>query len=129
MINFLDKVKGDLGLSREHLNILRCFLDPSNMIKREEASKPNGEALENSTRERKKRRKPSNNELKSDPIWEFFNPDNPNFDPIEIDLRNALANVIAVVFGLPNRSTHLWYHMLTPGDLESSYLTGCMVCL
>ena len=99
------------------------------MIKREEAPKPYGETLENSTRERKKRRKPSNNELKSDPIWEFFNPDNLNFDPIEIDLRNALANVIAVVFGLPNCSTHLWYHMLIPGDLESSYLTGCMVCL
>ena len=133
LIQFFDEVKEDLGLSEEHLNILNCFLNPTMMIKTVEAPNPlnsNAESLENITREEKqKSKKASSNEVKCDPIWEFFNPDNPNFDPSEIDLRNALANVIAVVFGLPNRSTHLWYHMLTPGDLESSYLTGCMVCL
>lgn len=101
------------------------------MIKREEAPSPlnsNGETLENTTREKKKPKKPFSNKVKSDPIWEFFNPDNPNFDPSEIDLRHGLANIIAVVFGLPSHSTHLWYHMFAPGDLESSYLTGCMVC-
>ena len=100
------------------------------MIKREEAPSPlnpNGETLENTTREKKKPKKPFSNKVKSDPIWEFFNPDNPNFDPSEIDLRHGLANIIAVVFGLPSHSTHLWYHMFAPGDLESSYLTGCMV--
>lgn len=48
-------------------------------------------------------------------------------DPSDVDLRHALANMIAVVFGLPSRSTHLWYHMFNPGDLENSYLTGFMV--
>ena len=102
------------------------------MVKRVEASNPlspNAETLENSAKEGKKKlKKPSSNEVESDPIWEFFNPDNANFDPSQIDLRHALANIIAVVFGLPSRSTHLWYHMFAPDDLESSYLTGCMVC-
>ena len=50
-----------------------------------------------------------------------------NLDSSDVDLRHALANMIAVVFGLPSRSTHLWYHMFSPGDLENSYLTGFMV--
>ena len=101
------------------------------MIERVEASNPlnpDTETLENTTKEGKKKpKKPSNNEVENDPIWEFFNPDNAKFDPSEIDLRHAVANVIAVVFGLPSRSTHLWYHMFAPGDLKSSFLTGCMV--
>ena len=48
-------------------------------------------------------------------------------DPFDTDLRHALANMIAVVFGLPDQSTHLWYHMFSPGELENSYLTGFMV--
>ena len=48
-------------------------------------------------------------------------------DPSDVDLRHALANMIAVVFGLPDHSTHLWYHMFSPRDLENSYLTGFMV--
>ena len=48
-------------------------------------------------------------------------------DPSDVDLRHALANMIAVVFGLSDHSTHLWYHMFSPGDLENSYLTGFMV--
>ena len=36
--------------------------------------------------------------------------------------------MIAVVFGIPDKSTHLWYHMFSPGDLENSYMTGFMVC-
>ena len=35
--------------------------------------------------------------------------------------------MIAVVFGIPDKSTHLWYHMFSPGDLENSYMTGFMV--
>ena len=35
--------------------------------------------------------------------------------------------MIAVVFCLPRGSTHLWYHMFSPKDLENSYLTGFMV--
>ena len=37
--------------------------------------------------------------------------------------------MIAVVFGVPDKSTHLWYHMFSPKDLENSYMTGFMVCL
>ena len=62
----------------------------------------------------------------TNPIWEFFNPDNK--DQSDIALRHALANMTAVVFSLPSRSTHLWYHMFAPGDLRNSYLTGFMVC-
>lgn len=36
--------------------------------------------------------------------------------------------MIAVVFVLPAQSTHLWYHMFAPKDLENSHLTGFMVC-
>ena len=35
--------------------------------------------------------------------------------------------MIAVVFGLPAQTTHLWYHMFAPKDIENSYLTGFMV--
>ena len=48
-------------------------------------------------------------------------------DPSDVDLRHALSNMIAVVFGLPDHSNHLWYHMFRPGELENSYLTGFMV--
>ena len=132
LIQFFEEVKEDLGLSEKHLNILNCFLNPTKMIKRVEApnpQSPNAEALENiNGEEKKKSKKVSSNKVESDPIWEFFNPGNPNFDPTEMDLRHALANIVAVVFALPSRSTHLWYHMLNPSDLENSYLTGCMVC-
>ena len=49
-------------------------------------------------------------------------------DPADIELRHALANMIAVVFGIPGKSTHLWYHMFAPEALENSYMTGFMVC-
>jgi len=48
-------------------------------------------------------------------------------DPSDTDLRHALANMIAVVFALPSRSNHIWYHMFSPGSLESTHLTGFMV--
>ena len=48
-------------------------------------------------------------------------------DPSDIDLRHALANMIAVVFALPSHSNHIWYHMFCPGELEDSYMTGFMV--
>lgn len=56
-----------------------------------------------------------------------YNGKLPFLDSSDIDLRHALANMIAVVFGLPNHGTHLWYHMFNPGDLENSYITGFMV--
>jgi len=50
-------------------------------------------------------------------------------DPSDTDLRHVLPNMIAVVFALPSRSNHIWYHMFCPGDLEDSYITGFMVML
>lgn len=96
------------------------------MVKEEQSSNPqnlNAETSKN-TKEGKLKSKQS-----SDLIWELFDTGNTELDSSDIDLRHALANMIAVVFSLPDRSTHLWYHMFAPGDLKNSYLTGCMVCL
>ena len=50
-------------------------------------------------------------------------------DSCDTELCHALANLIAVAFGLPRQSTHLWYHMFAPRDLENSHVTGFMVCV
>ena len=125
LIQFFEKEKRALGLSKEHLNILSCFLDLSNMVREEQSSIPqnlNAETLESIKAEKPKSKQ------SSDLIWEFFDTKNAKLDSSDIDLRHALANMIAVVFSLPSRSTHLWYHMFAPGDLKNSYLTGFMVC-
>ena len=132
MFEFFKAEKGNLGLSKEHLNILSCFLNPSKMVKQEEAPNPQhvtAELLEYTKEGEIRSKQPSKNLVKRDLLWELFDPDNGNLDPSDIDLRHALANMIAVMFSLPSRSTHLWYHMFIPGDLKNSYLTGFMVCL
>ena len=48
-------------------------------------------------------------------------------DQSDIDLRHALANLVGVVLGCPSRSTHLWYHVFSPEELQGTYLTGFMV--
>jgi len=48
---------------------------------------------------------------------------------IDTDLRHALANLIAVVFGLHDGDTHIWYHMFCPDQLQNTYLTGFMVSI
>jgi len=50
-------------------------------------------------------------------------------DPSDTDLCHALANMIGVVFALPNRSNHIWYHMFCPRELENTHLTGFMVII
>ena len=68
---------GDLGLSKERLHILNCFLDPKNMKKVEEAANPlnpNAEVLEYTKDGKIKPKQPPSNVPKTDPIWEFFNP-------------------------------------------------------
>ena len=80
MIDFLNEAQEDLGLSKEHLCILSCFLDPErNMIKGEEAPNPsnfNAEVLEYTKEGNIVPKQPPSNVPKSDPIWEFFvNPD------------------------------------------------------
>ena len=42
-------------------------------------------------------------------------------------LRHAMANVIAVVFALPEKSNHLWYHVFEPYKLRNTYPPGYMV--
>ena len=50
-------------------------------------------------------------------------------DPSDIQLRHALANLIAVTFSLPLRSTHLWYFLFDQSKLEDTYLPGFRVSL
>lgn len=147
-MKFFKELQEDLGLSEECLCILNCFLDPENMIKMKEVPNPlnpNTEVLEYTKDGKIIPKQPPSNIPKSDPIWELFNPTNDSegmdiismlrscsdysitLDPSDVDLRHALANMTAVVFGLPNCSNHLWYHMFSPGDLENSCLTGFMV--
>ena len=69
-------MEGNLGLSEERLHILKCFLDPENMIKMEEVPNPlnpNAEVLEYS-KDGIRPKQPPSNAPKTDPIWEFFNP-------------------------------------------------------
>ena len=136
-----------MDFTNGRLNILNCFLDPKNMIKMEEAPNPlnpNVEVLEYTKDGKIRPKQPPSNIPKRDPIWELFNPRHARegtlissplvmvimliiLDSSDVDLRHALANMIAVVFGLPSYSTHLWYHMFNPKDLENSFLTGFMV--
>ena len=56
--------------------MLRCFLDPTKMIKEEEIANPlnpNTEMLEVTREGQVKRRKPPSNAPKKDAVWEFFN--------------------------------------------------------
>ena len=52
-----------------------------------------------------------------------------NADPSDIQLRHAVANLIAVTFSLPPRSTHLWYFLFDQSELEDTYLPGFRVSL
>ena len=47
-------------------------------------------------------------------------------DQSDVDLRYALANMIAVVLGCRPQSNHLWYHLFDQQSLWGSYLTGFM---
>ena len=67
----------DLKLSNEHVNLLKCFLNPTNMTKEEEIPNPlNPDAvIYEETRTGEVRRiAPSGNVDKHDAIWEFFHP-------------------------------------------------------
>lgn len=50
-------------------------------------------------------------------------------DNTDSQLRHSIANLIAVVLGLPPKSNHLWYHMFEPKELQNTYMTGFMVKL
>ena len=70
-------MEGNLGLSEERLRILKCFLDPENMIKMKEVPNPlnpNAEILEYTEDGKIRPKQPPSDAPKTDPIWEFFNP-------------------------------------------------------
>ena len=78
MIRYFNQAKEDLGLSEEHLSILNCFLDPTNMIREEETPNPlnfTDEVLEYTAEGKIVPKQPAVNVPKRDPIWEFFNLD------------------------------------------------------
>ena len=50
-------------------------------------------------------------------------------DRSDIQLKHSLANLIAVTFSLPPRSTHLWYFLFDQSELEDTYLPGFRVSL
>lgn len=84
MVDFLNEAQEDLGLSKEHLGILSCFLDPKkHMIKDEEAPNPsnfNAEVLEYTKDGKIVPKQLPSNVPRRDPIWEFFvNPDEGSY--------------------------------------------------
>lgn len=42
-------------------------------------------------------------------------------------LRHTIANVIALALVLPEKSSHVWYHIFAPEKLQGTYITGYMV--
>ncbi len=51
----------------------------------------------------------------------------PVSDPVSVNIRRAMANVIAVVLATPHQSTHLWYHMFKPEELCGTHMTAFLM--
>jgi len=71
LINFFDEIQEDLRLSKEHLKILNCFLDPTYMIKEEETPiplDPNANVFDEANNGSIIQNQPSSDEPKRDPI-------------------------------------------------------------
>ena len=75
MISLLEAVKDDLQLTKEHIDVLNCFLDPNKMLKKEETPNPlNSDAkIYDFTRSGRLSRIVPTGGDKRDAIWEFFN--------------------------------------------------------
>ena len=79
LITLFEEFKGSLKFTDELLCVLRCFLDPTNMIKEEEVPEPlnpKAEVLEFSLGGQVRNRKHQSNAEKVDEIWNFFNAKN-----------------------------------------------------
>ena len=50
-----------------------------------------------------------------------------SIDQSDVQLRHAMANMVAIVVASPPRSNHLWYHMFAADGLPFSYMTGFLV--
>ena len=48
-------------------------------------------------------------------------------DKTKMEMRTCIVNIIAIIFGSPSKSTHLWYHFMAPEELDGTFLTGFMV--
>ena len=75
-MKFFKEMERELEFSKEHLNVLSCFLDCKNMKKIEEVPNPlnpNAEVLEYTKDGKIRPKQPPSNVPKSDPIWELFN--------------------------------------------------------
>ena len=131
-----------------HIAIIQRFLNPELMLTNPELPNSLREdeevlMLQPGGRQARPRQKTGKPE---DPLLELFRPSKAhtlgkfnllffltidlytkNTDQSDVDLRHALANMIAVVIASPNASNHLWYHMFAPGDLVDTYITGFMV--
>ena len=78
LFSLLQRVKNEVKFSDGHLNILKCFLNPSNMINEAEIPNPlnpNTEMLELTRSGTVRRKIPTGKVDKEDPVWKFFNPE------------------------------------------------------
>ena len=76
---FFEDFKDSLKLTEELLCVLKCFLDPTKMIKEEEVPdslNPNAEVLELSGSQVRRNIRAHSNAEKVDAIWNFFNLEN-----------------------------------------------------
>ena len=51
----------------------------------------------------------------------------PLTPPDQIELRHALANMVAAVLACPPQSNHLWYHLFAANELNGTHMTAFMV--
>eukprot|EP00117_Sycon_ciliatum_P002930 scpid215/ scgid3933/ E3 ubiquitin-protein ligase RNF213 len=118
---------GFLELQPCQVALLLAFLDPIRLIQRAEVMNPaNADAVRlqlGPSGSIHRRRDPSDQEV--DSLWQVFDPRLP-LDSEDAQLRNALANLIAGVMGMPADSSHLWAHMFNPASLAGTFLTGNM---
>jgi len=79
LIILFESKRDEFKLSAEQLQVLKCFLDPNNMIKQDEFPNPlnvNEEMLEVTRDNVVIRKQPYGNVPMKDAIWEFFDPEN-----------------------------------------------------
>eukprot|EP00731_Ephydatia_muelleri_P021734 Em0014g325a len=104
-----------------HIAAIQWFLNPQYpdlpKPRHEDESQPGGRQA----RPKQKRSKPEDSLLE---LFRLSKTQPP--DQSDVELRHALANMIAVVIASPRASNHLWYHMFEPDGLMDTYMTGFM---
>jgi hypothetical protein len=111
-----------LDFTEQHQMVLRTFLKRSEMERNKRSETPLQEDMERILG-RERRQEFS----ETDPLFDLFmKPSSEENDSTEESFRNALANLLAVVFSLPSESTHLWYLFHDPTKLRDTFLPGFM---